>query len=153
MHYALNRPCKCRCGLQAVFENCYGASLTTGVRWLLIERRHTLMKPSLCTAFLVGTIGCGEPKTPWWTQVEASGPCTEVNLRDGLDTESGTELQNTLICLNQVEAWIPWYRSSRHWSPQPETLKPKHLALGIGALLQADLNVFDCSLSCCAPRL
>ncbi len=59
----------------------------------------------LCPLFVAGCT-VAPPTAPWWEQLQASGPCYEANLLDGLDTESTAELHAVFDCLNSERALV-----------------------------------------------
>jgi hypothetical protein len=56
---------------------------------------------------LIGLLGCQPDQGSPFDAVEASGPCWEVNLADGLDESSSAELHALYACLNRTGALEP----------------------------------------------
>ena len=49
---------------------------------------------------LLSACAMSEPEPAWWEQLEADGPCYRVDLTDGLDESSTTELEDLYACLD-----------------------------------------------------
>jgi len=98
----------------------------------------------LVLAPILGLNSCVQPKAPWWEQLEAGGACHEVNLLDGLDVDSSTEIQNTAYCLNQngnLDPLMPMVDALT--TPARDGVEAGiHLARAVESLRKSDLDVF-----------
>lgn len=85
-----------------------------------------------------------DPRAPWRQQLQADSPCYEVNLLNGLDDASTTELHLAFDCLNQDDLLAPLEPAlialDRPTRPGP----PVGLALAeaLGGLRDVDLDAW-----------
>ncbi len=63
--------------------------------------------PGLAAALMFAGCGFSERAHPWADQLQADGPCWRVQLADGLDETSVSELQDLFACLNRQGALQP----------------------------------------------
>lgn len=102
--------------------------------------------PSLALLTLLLATGCStsEPQKSWWEQRDPSGPCWTVNLADGLDTESATELHDLYHCLNQDGAFDALGGMDAAMDAESRDGRP--LGAEVGLLVQglgnSDIDVF-----------
>ena len=83
-------------------------------------------------------------QTDWLAQREASGPCYEANLLDGLDEQSTDELHAVYACLNQQDNFIALSGLDQSWDGTARTGNPVgvELARGINHLPDHDLDLW-----------
>lgn len=95
---------------------------------------------------LLWATGCAEEaaEPAWSDQLSPAGPCWEVNLGDGLDTEGADELHALYGCLNQDGAFaaLAGVDAAMDASSREDRPLGAELGLLVEGMLDAELDVF-----------
>ncbi len=97
---------------------------------------------------LTFAVGCAAPEgaeSPWWAQRQPDGPCWQVNLKDGLDTETADEVHGLYRCLNQdggLDSLAGLDEAMDASSRQDRPLGGE-VGLLVRGLAEAELDVFE----------
>ena len=95
---------------------------------------------------LIALLACApQGQTDWLDQREASGPCYDANLLDGLDEDSTDELHDVFACLNQQDNFIALAGLDASWDGTARTGEAVgvELARGLNHLPDHDLDFWS----------
>ena len=103
-----------------------------------------MMKRSAILALLSLATSCAPEPEPWYQQLQADSPCYRVDLMDGLDETSTTEVQDLFACLNHhghFQSLAPTMASMEEDTPRGDQ-GAIELARAVNAMPDADVDIF-----------